>query len=135
MCRRVTSDSLVQSVPSKVTMVPCSSTECLYASVTSSRYSMGVAAPSGGDRNKSHSKNGDIYGFSYVYTWIEEYGRTLNKILMSHCSCDVQKCDVRFACPIRALQSYNGALLEYRMPICLRYIEPLEHGRRCAIWC
>ncbi|GBM83498.1 hypothetical protein AVEN_199590-1 [Araneus ventricosus] len=25
---------------------------------------------------------------------------------------------VRFACPIRALQSYNGALLEYSMPIC-----------------
>ncbi|GBM53327.1 hypothetical protein AVEN_259311-1 [Araneus ventricosus] len=25
---------------------------------------------------------------------------------------------VRFSCPIRALQSYNGALLEYRMPIC-----------------
>ncbi|GBO20668.1 hypothetical protein AVEN_270379-1 [Araneus ventricosus] len=26
---------------------------------------------------------------------------------------------VRFACPIRALQSYNGALLEYSMPICV----------------
>ncbi|GBO34780.1 hypothetical protein AVEN_201284-1, partial [Araneus ventricosus] len=23
-------------------------------------------------------------------------------------------------CPITALQSYNGALLEYRMPICFR---------------
>ncbi|GBO15653.1 hypothetical protein AVEN_17435-1 [Araneus ventricosus] len=32
---------------------------------------------------------------------------------------DAQKSDIRFACPIRALQSYNGALLEYRMPICL----------------
>ncbi|GBN93993.1 hypothetical protein AVEN_74509-1 [Araneus ventricosus] len=31
MCRRVTSDSLVQSEPSKLTMVLCSSTECLYA--------------------------------------------------------------------------------------------------------
>ncbi|GBN76856.1 hypothetical protein AVEN_114913-1 [Araneus ventricosus] len=31
MCRRVTSDSLVQSEPSKVTMVLHSSTECLYA--------------------------------------------------------------------------------------------------------
>ncbi|GBN13566.1 hypothetical protein AVEN_120583-1 [Araneus ventricosus] len=31
MCRRVTSDSLVQSEPSKVVMVLCSSTECLYA--------------------------------------------------------------------------------------------------------
>ncbi|GBO25884.1 hypothetical protein AVEN_131791-1, partial [Araneus ventricosus] len=31
MRRRVTSDSLVQSEPSKVTMVLCSSTECLYA--------------------------------------------------------------------------------------------------------
>ncbi|GBM87362.1 hypothetical protein AVEN_112789-1 [Araneus ventricosus] len=27
---------------------------------------------------------------------------------------------VRFACPIRALQSYNGTLLEYSMPICMR---------------
>ncbi|GBO04646.1 hypothetical protein AVEN_268492-1 [Araneus ventricosus] len=27
---------------------------------------------------------------------------------------------VRFACPIRALQSYNGALLEYSVPICVR---------------
>ncbi|GBN41584.1 hypothetical protein AVEN_113663-1 [Araneus ventricosus] len=32
MCRRVTSDSLVQSEPSKVTMVLYLSTECLYAS-------------------------------------------------------------------------------------------------------
>ncbi|GBM33502.1 hypothetical protein AVEN_273000-1 [Araneus ventricosus] len=32
MCRRVTSYSLAQSEPSKVTMVLCSSTECLYAS-------------------------------------------------------------------------------------------------------
>ncbi|GBN26633.1 hypothetical protein AVEN_102706-1 [Araneus ventricosus] len=31
VCRRVASDSLVQSEPSKVTMVLCSSTECLYA--------------------------------------------------------------------------------------------------------
>ncbi|GBO46695.1 hypothetical protein AVEN_43874-1 [Araneus ventricosus] len=31
MCRRVTSDSFVQSELSKVTMVLCSSTECLYA--------------------------------------------------------------------------------------------------------
>ncbi|GBN87903.1 hypothetical protein AVEN_154154-1 [Araneus ventricosus] len=43
----------------------------------------------------------------------------MNKIRASHCSCDVQKSDVRFVCPIRALQSYNGALLEYRMPICV----------------
>ncbi|GBM51984.1 hypothetical protein AVEN_32109-1 [Araneus ventricosus] len=27
---------------------------------------------------------------------------------------------VRFACPVRVLQSYNGALLEYSMPICHR---------------
>ncbi|GBN05874.1 hypothetical protein AVEN_10082-1 [Araneus ventricosus] len=57
---------------------------------------------------------------SDLYSWIEEYGRTLNKIRVSHCLCDVQKSGVRFACPIRALQSYNGALLEYRMPICIR---------------
>ncbi|GBL88820.1 hypothetical protein AVEN_158938-1 [Araneus ventricosus] len=31
ICRRVTSDSFVQSEPSKVTMVLCWSTECLYA--------------------------------------------------------------------------------------------------------
>ncbi|GBM48480.1 hypothetical protein AVEN_50274-1 [Araneus ventricosus] len=31
MCRRVTLDSIVLSEPSKVTMVLCSSTECLYA--------------------------------------------------------------------------------------------------------
>ncbi|GBN77908.1 hypothetical protein AVEN_40027-1 [Araneus ventricosus] len=31
----------------------------------------------------------------------------------------MQKSDVRFVCPIRAFQSYNSALLEYRMPICL----------------
>ncbi|GBM94584.1 hypothetical protein AVEN_272496-1 [Araneus ventricosus] len=34
ICRRVTSDSFVRSKPSKVTMVLCSSTECLYASGT-----------------------------------------------------------------------------------------------------
>ncbi|GBM74661.1 hypothetical protein AVEN_58503-1 [Araneus ventricosus] len=34
MCRRVTSDSLVQSEPSKVTMVLYSSTECLHAART-----------------------------------------------------------------------------------------------------
>ncbi|GBO01458.1 hypothetical protein AVEN_26063-1 [Araneus ventricosus] len=36
MCRRVTSYSLVQSEPSKVTMVLYSSTECLYAAGKSS---------------------------------------------------------------------------------------------------
>ncbi|GBM30460.1 hypothetical protein AVEN_237689-1 [Araneus ventricosus] len=36
MCRRVTSDSLAQSEPSKVTMVLCSSTKCLYAAGKSS---------------------------------------------------------------------------------------------------
>ncbi|GBN78126.1 hypothetical protein AVEN_78049-1 [Araneus ventricosus] len=37
----------------------------------------------------------------------------------------MQKSDVRFVCPIRALQSYNGALMEYRMPICYRH--PLKN--------
>ncbi|GBO14535.1 hypothetical protein AVEN_239491-1 [Araneus ventricosus] len=46
--------------------------------------------------------------------------RTINRIRVSHCRCDVQKSDVRLACSIRGLQSYNGALLEYRMPICGR---------------
>ncbi|GBO11717.1 hypothetical protein AVEN_175077-1 [Araneus ventricosus] len=62
----------------------------------------------------------NLKSVSDVYSWIEEYGRTLNKIRVSHCSCDVQESDIRFACPIRTLQSYNGALLEYRMPICFR---------------
>ncbi|GBM37376.1 hypothetical protein AVEN_48149-1 [Araneus ventricosus] len=39
---------------------------------------------------------------------------------MPHCRCDVLNSDVRFTCPIRALQSYNGALLEYKMTICGR---------------
>ncbi|GBL81342.1 hypothetical protein AVEN_143651-1 [Araneus ventricosus] len=44
---------------------------------------------------------------------------------------DVQKSDIRFACPIRALQSYNGALLEYRMPICCSGIQSQRvDGRR-----
>ncbi|GBM37897.1 hypothetical protein AVEN_68590-1 [Araneus ventricosus] len=86
----------------------------------------------------------NLESVSDVYSWIEEYGRTsdtkwnfrsskpsgtrlvccvlrtINKIHVSHCRCDVQKSDVRFTCPIKALQSYNGALLEYRMPICIR---------------
>ncbi|GBO42002.1 hypothetical protein AVEN_230088-1 [Araneus ventricosus] len=37
--------------------------------------------------------------------------------------------DVRFACPIRALQSYNGALLEYRKPICLPALHNSWVGR------
>ncbi|GBO01679.1 hypothetical protein AVEN_224088-1 [Araneus ventricosus] len=37
----------------------------------------------------------------------------------------MQKSDVRFVCPIRALQSYNGALIEYRVPIC----RPNSHYR------
>ncbi|GBM76673.1 hypothetical protein AVEN_48795-1 [Araneus ventricosus] len=60
----------------------------------------------------------NLKSVSDVYSWIKEYGRTLNKIRMSHYWCDVQKSDVKFTCPIRALQSYNGALFEYRMPIC-----------------
>ncbi|GBO00650.1 hypothetical protein AVEN_28055-1 [Araneus ventricosus] len=62
----------------------------------------------------------DLKSASDVYSWIEEYGKTLNKVLVSHCLCDMQKSDVRFVCPIRALQSYNGVLLEYRMPTCVR---------------
>ncbi|GBM22165.1 hypothetical protein AVEN_190822-1 [Araneus ventricosus] len=65
----------------------------------------------------------NLKSVSDVYSWIEEYGRTLNKIRMSHCWCDVQKSDVRFTCPIRALQSYNGDLFECRMPIC-RPVKP-----------
>ncbi|GBO19729.1 hypothetical protein AVEN_5512-1 [Araneus ventricosus] len=73
----------------------------------------------------------NLKSVSDVYSWIEEYGRTLNSICISHCWCDVQKSDVRFTCPIRALQSYNGVLFEYRMPICVaasfEVSDPLTH--------
>ncbi|GBM89347.1 hypothetical protein AVEN_136441-1 [Araneus ventricosus] len=80
----------------------------------------------------------NLKSVSDVYSWIEEYGRTSDTkwdlrssrpsgtrlvcwevaIIISNHYLLEDKSDVRFACPIRALQSYNGALLEYRMPIC-----------------
>ncbi|GBM75865.1 hypothetical protein AVEN_247851-1 [Araneus ventricosus] len=41
---------------------------------------------------------------------------------------------VRFACPIRALQSHNGALLEYSMPTCCPAMaQPLKWEVRVII--